>query len=254
MGLGLMMGPPMVDQVIREAIEQCWLALPKQERFSKRSHPLQFVLIGNCLRDYTQKGGSPRGKAARRVMPAPLGGKREENVTSQTISLRSVEIFVSSSLPGKLKNDLRTLKIIKEGDLECCAYHHLRRFLRRDPTWNVFSRRHSLHTGYYIDLVLFRRGYPRIAIELKWDRSRISQKDRRSLQRSIRSLRVNRAYFITTLIGANKPYTKIQKTSVEKNRLFEIVIRLRLNGADLESWKNRRRAFTSKMVRGKARS
>ena len=247
-----MMGPPMVDQVIREAIKQCWLALPKQERFSKRSHPLQFVLIGNCLRDYTQKGGPPRGKAARRVMPAPLGGKREENVTSQTISLRSVEIFVNSSLPGKLKNDLRTLKIIKEGDLECCAYHHLRRFLRRDPTWNVFSRKHSLHTGHYIDLVLFRRGYPRIAIELKWDRARISRKDRHSLRRSIRSLRVNRAYFITTLIGA-KFYKKIRKTTLEKNRLFEIVIPLPFNGAELTSWKQRRRAFTSRMVRGKAR-
>jgi len=172
-------------------------------------------------------------------------------VTSQTISLRSVEIFLNSSLPGKLKKDLRTLRIIKEGDLECCVYHHLRRFLRRDPTWNVLSRRHSLHTGHYIDLVLFRREYPRIAIELKWNRTRISQKDRQSLLKSIRSLLVNRAYFITTLIGA-KGYKTIRKTRLMKNRLFEIVIPLPLNGAELTSWKERRRAFTSRMVRGKA--
>jgi hypothetical protein len=141
--------------------------------------------------------------------------------------------------------------MIKEADLECCAYHHLRRFLRKDSTWKVFARKHSLHTGHYIDFIIFRRGYPRIAIELKWNRTGISSKDRRSLRRGIKSLRTNRAYFITTLIGA-RVYRQIKKTTLEKNRLFEIVIPLTLKGVELTSWKLSRRAFTSKMVQGKS--
>jgi hypothetical protein len=57
---------------------------------------------------------------------------------------------------------------------------------------------------------------------------------------------------MTTLIGA-RIYKKIRKTTLEKNRLFEVIIPLPLKGAELTSWKDRRRAFTTKMVRGKAR-
>jgi hypothetical protein len=80
-------------------------------------------------------------------------------MNSQTIGVRKVEIFLTSALPGKLKKDLLALKMIKEADLECCAYHHLRRFLKGDSTWKVFVRKHSLHTGHFIDLIIFRRGY-----------------------------------------------------------------------------------------------
>ena len=166
------------------------------------------------------------------------------------ISLREVEKFVSDSLPRRLKRDLSGLKMIKEADLECCAYHHLRRFLRKDANWDVFVRKHSLHTGHYIDLLLFRKGRPRVAIELKWNRSQLSPKDRRSLRRALRLLRVNKAYFVTTLVA--KSYREIQKTTVEKNRLFEIVIPLSLRGAELTTWKQTRRTFMSRMLRGKA--
>lgn len=169
---------------------------------------------------------------------------------ANVISLRKVESFLTDSLPPKLKRDLRAVRMVKEADLECCAYHHLRRFLRPDRTWDVFVRKHSIHTGHYIDLILFHRGYPSIAIELKWNRAGMSEKDRRSLRRAIQSLRVNRAYFMTTLIGA-KNYTKIQKAALEKNRLFEIVIPLPFTGASLKKWKNQRKAFMSRMVRGK---
>ena len=78
----------------------------------------------------------------------------------------------------------------------------------------------------------------------------MSVKDRRSLRRAIRSLRVNRAYFMTTLIGA-KNYTKIRKVALEKNRLFEIVIPLPFKGSSLKKWKDQRKAFMSRMVRCK---
>ena len=113
-------------------------------------------------------------------------------------------------------------------------------------------RKHSIHTGHYIDLILFRRGYPRIAIELKWNRVAMSSKDRRSLRRALRLLRVNKAYFITTLIGA-RDYTKIRKNRTEKNRLFEIVIPLPLKGKSLTEWKAKRKIFMSRMVKGRSR-
>jgi hypothetical protein len=179
-------------------------------------------------------------------------------VTSQSIGLRGMQTFLSGPLPMKIAKDLRALRIIKEADLECCAFYHLRQFLQKDPTWNVFARKHVPHTDHYVDLILFRRGYPlrreypRIAIELKWNLDRISPKDRHSLNGSIRSLGVHKAYFMTTLVGA-KVFNPIRKTRFEKNRLFEIVIRLPLTGHELDDWKQRRRAFMSNMVRGKAR-
>ena len=173
-------------------------------------------------------------------------------MASQSRGLRKVESFVSESLPRRLKRDLRALRMVKEADLESCAFYHLRRYLRRDPTWNVYVRKHSIHTGHYIDLILFRRGFPRIAIELKWNRARMSRKDRRSLRRAIRILRVNKGYFITTLIGA-KEYQKIRKVPLEKKRMMEIVIPLPVEGRGLEDWKDKRKAFMSRMQRGKAR-
>lgn len=170
----------------------------------------------------------------------------------QAIGLSRVENYLRESLPRQLKRDLQVLRMVKEADLEACGYYHLRRFLRRDASWSVYIRKHSIHTGHYIDLILFRKGYPRIAIELKWNRVEMSKKDRRSLRRALRLLRVNRAYFITTLIGA-RGYKKVRKTASEKDRLFEIVISLPLKGIPLQRWKDKRKAFMSRMVKGRAR-
>ena len=168
------------------------------------------------------------------------------------IGLRSVEVYLYESLPRRLKRDLCALRMVKEADLEACAYHHLRRFLERDESWVVYIRKHSVHTGHYIDLLLFRKGLPRVAIELKWNRVAMSPKDRRSLRRALRLLRVNRTYFITTLIGARQ-YERIRKTRTEKNRMFEIVIPLPLKGDALQAWKAKRKKYMSRMVRGLAR-
>ena len=129
----------------------------------------------------------------------------------------------------RLKKDLLKVRMVKEADLECCAYYHMNRYLRRDDDWRILARKHARHTGHYIDLLIFRKAVPRVAGELKWHSAEISKKDRQSLRRGIKRLRVNRAYFITTLIGAKK-CSRIKKATLEKNRLFEIIIPLTLRG------------------------
>lgn len=160
-----------------------------------------------------------------------------------SIGVRQLEAFLSDALPGRLKTDLRDLRMVREADLECCAYYHLRRFLRRDNHWKLFARKYSRYTGHFVDLLAFRRGVPRVAIELKWNRAGISTKDRRSLRRGVKRLGLNRAYFITTLIGT-RAYRPTTKTTAEKRRLFEIIIPLPLSGVALERWQERRRHFT----------
>ena len=164
------------------------------------------------------------------------------------IGLQQFESFIREKLPDQLKKDLLKLRMVKEADLECCAYYHINRYLRHDDDWRVLARKHSRHTGHFIDLLIFRKAVPRVAIELKWHRAEISKKDRQSLRRAIKRLRVNRAYFITTLIGA-KEFTPIKKAIIEKNRLFEIIIPLTLSAAQLKEWKERRRRYMSRMSR-----
>jgi len=169
-----------------------------------------------------------------------------------TIGLQQFERFLRGKLRDQLKKDLLKIRMVREADLECCAYYHINRYLRRDDDWRLFARKHSRHTGHFIDLLVFHKAIPRVAIELKWHRAKISQKDRQSLRRGIKRLRVNRSYFITTLIGA-KEFQRIKKTTAEKHRLFEIIIPLTLSVPELKEWKERRRTYTSGMSRRRKR-
>lgn len=171
---------------------------------------------------------------------------------SRQIRLQRVENFIRHELPAKLLADLRRLCIVKEADLECCAYYHLRKALRRDSRWTVLTRKHVPRTGYYIDMLLFKNSIPRISIEFKWDRMRISRKDRLSLRRSIDRLGVNRAYFLATNIKASR-YRKIKKRSLEKYSLFEVIVPLGLTGPKLNAWKAQRRMYRSEMSIGRGR-
>jgi hypothetical protein len=174
------------------------------------------------------------------------------------VSLIEVEKFLKRELPPKLRSDIRRLNIVKEGDLECCVYYHLRKYLHTDKSWRVFARRLCYHTGHYIDILIFRekrrhedrRQIPRIAIELKWNKKAISQKDRKSLGKSLKRLRVNKAYFITTLIGPVK-YTKMAKKEHEKYALHELAIRFNPEEEKLKKWKANREKFRKKMIIGK---
>jgi len=169
---------------------------------------------------------------------------------SAKIGLQRVESFIRHALPKKLSADLRHVRIVKEADLECCAYYHLRRFLRGDSRWTVLTRKYVRRTGYYVDMLIFRKRVPRISMELKWDRTRISRKDLSSLRRSIDTLGVNRAYFVATNTKAAQ-YRKINKRRLEKRSLFEVPVPLGLTGQQLESWKAQRRVYRSGMHTGK---
>jgi len=70
------------------------------------------------------------------------------------------------ALKHKLREDFRELRIIKESDIETCAYYHLRIFLRKDPRWNILARYFAKNTGHYIDLVIFRNSNPRLLSRL----------------------------------------------------------------------------------------
>lgn len=171
---------------------------------------------------------------------------------NRRINLSALQSFIKNkgALRSKLQNDLAELRIVKEADLESCVYYYLRRFLRSDPRWRVLARKHVVRTGHYLDLLIFSDHTPRIAIELKWDRKEISKKDRQSLSKCIKVLRVNKAYFIATLISGN-PYQKVKKHPEEKNRLFEVIVPLGLSGHALRKWKNDRERYKSKMLFGR---
>ena len=97
------------------------------------------------------------------------------------ILLSEVEDYVKNTLKDELQKDLRSRRILKEGDVECCSYYHLRKFLKSDSNWHVFARKHSPKTGFYTDLMILRGKKARVAIEIKWRKKCIPKKDRRAL-------------------------------------------------------------------------
>jgi len=68
----------------------------------------------------------------------------------RTIRLGEVQSFVKHGLRVGLRTDLRKLKILREAEVECCAYYHLRRFSPARPKLagvcaKVFSADGLLH-------------------------------------------------------------------------------------------------------------
>jgi hypothetical protein len=161
-------------------------------------------------------------------------------------NLRNLEKFLNKALITKLERDLLKLRMVKEADLECRVYYHLSHLLRKYPEWKLFARKYSSYTGRFSDFLLFENETPRVAIELKWNRSEIPKKHRKSLGLCINQLRVNKAYFITTLYGGRK-YSKIKKTTLGKKYLFELVVKLPLAGPKLREWKRKRGSYMSHM-------
>lgn len=166
------------------------------------------------------------------------------------IRLIDVESFIKRRLKQKLQLDLRSLRIIKESDLETCTYYHLRKFLRGDRNWNVLTRRYIPRTGYYVDVVLFKRTIPRLALELKWQRKRLSKKDRKSLNASLKKLRVNKVYYLTTTKDSQQ-YEKMQKHDDEKYRFRELVVGWNLSPEKYLELKHRRRKYQKEMALGR---
>ena len=168
--------------------------------------------------------------------------------------LGQVENFIRRRLTTKLRTDLRRLRITKEADAECCIYYHLRKTLPANGRWTVLARKFARFTEHYIDLIVLRKKCPRLAIEIKWNRKRMSRKDRDSLKKALKDMRVNKAYFIS--VGPDitaASYKKVKKTELEKNRLHEIPIGLGMTSPEAKSkWKQQRNLLGKNMRLGKA--
>lgn len=168
------------------------------------------------------------------------------------VSLSAVEKFIQHDLRWSLRRDLRNFKIVKEADLECASYYHLRRLVSADERWRILARKHAKETGRYIDILIFKNARPRIAIELKWRRKNITKKDRKSLQASLKKLQVNKAYFICAIPNTSL-YTRLQKSLCEKYLLHECIVGLDWLPKRVKLWERYRRRFTRDMQAGKAR-
>lgn len=157
-----------------------------------------------------------------------------------------VERFIRAQLPILLALDLRQLRIVKEANLECCAYFHLRKFFGEKTTWNALARMHVPHTGHYIDILIFEEQIPRIAIELKWGKKEIGKKDRASLKSALTKLGVNKAYWFSAL-PSNQYSTQLREEG-DRYTLHQIIVPLELTEEDLPGWKKARAQYRSKMA------
>ncbi len=133
------------------------------------------------------------------------------------IHLYEIEKFLKHTLKSKLQTDLRNLRILKEGDVECSTYYHLRKILKADPDWRVFARKFSTKTRFYTDLVIFHHRKARIAIEIKWRKKSIPEKDRRALASARKILGVKKTYFYCVMPDASS-----YKNCLQKERLKNI--------------------------------
>jgi hypothetical protein len=169
--------------------------------------------------------------------------------------LTQLEHFLRYGLVTKLRNDLRKLRITKEADAECCIYYHLRRTMPANGLWTILARKYAKRTEHYIDLLVLRKKRPRLAIEIKWNQKRMPSKDRRSLNKALRNMWVNKAYFIS--VGpkiTTTSYKKQEKTNFEKNRLHEVPIGLGFpTTARIKLWEEQRKLLGKNMRRGKAK-
>lgn len=167
-------------------------------------------------------------------------------------TLVDVESFIRTQLPILLSRDLWKLRMVKEADLECCAYFHLRRFLGEKTTWKALARKHVPHTGYYIDILIFEEQTPRIAIELKWGKREIGKKDRASLESALDQLGVNKAYWISAL--PSNQYTAPPREEGDRYTLHQIIVPLELSDDELLDWKKSRAQYRNEMTQGNGRS
>ena len=167
-------------------------------------------------------------------------------------TLQEIQTFIRMRLPVKLRRDLEYLRIVKEADVECAAYHHLRNFIGESRRWRVLARKHVPRTGHYVDLLIFRDYSPAIAIELKWGQTTIGQKDRHSLNTCLRDLGVHKAYWLSAIASQKKKQRWVKKTS-EKGVMHRIIVRLEIAESKLKEWTTNRKLLRSNMPVGRGR-
>jgi hypothetical protein len=109
-----------------------------------------------------------------------------------------------------------------------------------------------LFTGHYVDLLIFNRYRPVIAVELKWGQLNMGKKDRKSLDGALAKLGVNKAYWISAVASQTK-HRPLLKRPAEKHVLHRIIVRLGLTGRKLNDWKERRKRLRANMTCGRGR-
>ncbi|MFH1807993.1 MAG: hypothetical protein ABIJ09_04570 [Pseudomonadota bacterium] len=152
------------------------------------------------------------------------------------INVSEVESYIRDGLRRALERDLRKMKMVKEGDLQSCAYFHLRRKLAADPRWRIVNKGWVKKLSRYPDMILFTDFAPRIAIEFKWNpkRDEIQKKDRQTLLRSKKKLKLNKTYFIYTELLPREKRLPTKKS--EKYSLLTVPVRLNLPPKRHELW------------------
>jgi len=167
-------------------------------------------------------------------------------MNARKITLEQVERYIGSGrgIRKDLQEDFQRNHMLAESDLEACIYRHLRNFLEPDKAWRVFVGAYVKTLHRYPDLILLDGHKRRVAIELKWRRPGISEKDRRVLNQFLNTPHARKAYFITTAKNRSD-YRKLgaRKTQQEKYRLKEIVIALNLRGSRLRNYEAERRSI-----------
>jgi hypothetical protein len=167
-------------------------------------------------------------------------------------TLQNIQNFIRKKkhLRQKLLRDLENLRIVKEADVECAAYYHLRRYIGEDPKWRVLARKHVRRIGRYVDLLIFEKCLPVIAIELKWNRVNIEKKDRDALDEEITKLKVQEAYWLSAVYSDSRK-EKFHPRPNETFVLRRIIVRLGFTGEKLDDWKKKRAQYGKKMAPGK---
>ncbi|MHB8406471.1 MAG: hypothetical protein ACYDCJ_13750 [Gammaproteobacteria bacterium] len=167
-------------------------------------------------------------------------------------TLQEIQTFIRKQLPVKLRRDLQYLRIVKEADVECAAYHHLRNFIGESRRWRVLARKHVPRTGHYVDLLIFKDYSPAIALELKWGQTDIGVKDRHSLNGCLKDLGVHKAYWLSAL-ASKKKKRRWTKENDEKGVMHRIIVRLQLPDGKLKKWTAHRKLLRSDMPVGSGR-
>ena len=91
------------------------------------------------------------------------------------------------------------------------------------------ARLHVRRIGRYPDLLIFENYRPVIAVELKWNRANIGKKDRKALYDAITKLKVQKAYWLST-VYSDAEKEKFYPRPEEKYVLRRIVVQLGFTG------------------------
>lgn len=145
------------------------------------------------------------------------------------LKINEVNNFIREKLKSKIKNDFKNKLIFSEGDLQGRVDFHLRSFFSRydkNRDWKILNKpflpeikkkkspKRKKRIGCFIDLVLFRKGKPRIAIELKethWLTEKKLRIDLQKIRKFIKTYKKGKGYIICLIRQEEPPRIKKER-------------------------------------------